>query len=67
MGEKGGDLAVRFDASLPGDFEVDTTIRKGNDTRVVKYRILSLPMDLVERLDEVVASQMCVKKTGLGQ
>ena len=58
MGEKGGDLAIRFDASLPGDFEVDTTIRKGNDTKAVKYRILSLPMYLVERLDAVVESQV---------
>jgi len=58
MGEKGGDLAVRFDASLPAEFEIDTTIRKGNDTKAVNYRLLSLPIYLVERLDEVVSSQV---------
>ncbi|PWQ95144.1 ATP-binding protein [Leucothrix arctica] len=57
MGEKGGDLAIRFDASLPGEFEVNTTIRRGNESKPVKYRLLSLPIYLVERLDEVISSQ----------
>jgi predicted AAA+ superfamily ATPase len=58
MGEKGGDLAIRFDASLPAEFDIDTTIRKGNEAREVKYRMLSLPIYLVERLDEVISSQV---------
>ncbi|MEZ5537347.1 MAG: AAA family ATPase [Thiolinea sp.] len=60
MGEKGQSLAIRFDAGLPDDFEVNTTIRKGDATKEVNYRLLSLPVYLVERLDEIVAS--CLEK-----
>ncbi len=56
MGEKGQKLAVRFDAGLPGDFEVNATIRKKNSTQTVNYRLLSLPVYLVERLGGVVGS-----------
>lgn len=56
MGEKGQSLAVRFDAGLPGDFEINTTIQKKNGPHQVHYRMLSLPVYLVERLGEVVDS-----------
>ncbi|CAA6809731.1 MAG: Predicted ATPase (AAA+ superfamily) [uncultured Thiotrichaceae bacterium] len=54
MGEKQQKLAIRFDANLPDHYEINTTIRKGNKTKDVNYQLLSLPLYLVERLDEIV-------------
>lgn len=62
MGEKGRALAIRFDASPPDGFEIKTSIRKGSVVKAVNYRLLSLPIYLVERLDEVVAA--CLEKHG---
>lgn len=56
MGEKQQKLAIRFDASLPTDYEINTTIRKRNKTKQVSYQLLSLPLYLVEKLDGIVAS-----------
>lgn len=54
MGEKGQELAVRFDAALPEKYSVNTKIVYKNSTRQVNYRLLSLPLYLVERLNEIV-------------
>ena len=56
MGEKKQKLAVRIDAGLPGDCEVSATIQKKKGTQAVDYRLLSLPVYLVERLGDVVGS-----------
>jgi predicted AAA+ superfamily ATPase len=55
MGEKQQKLAIRFDASLPKTYSINTTIRKGKITKEVNYQLLSLPLYLVERLDEIIA------------
>jgi len=54
MGEKKLPLAVRFDASLPSEQKVETTIRKGGRELAVRYRLLSLPLYLIERLPELM-------------
>lgn len=54
MGEKKQEFAVRFDAALPEDFNVEAKITKNTTVHQVKYRLLSLPLYLVERLDEIV-------------
>lgn len=50
MGEKPATLAVRFDANLPSAQTVETVIRKDDRSVAVKYRLVSLPLYLVERL-----------------
>lgn len=54
MGEKTQDLAVRFDAALPEDFSIATKVVTGTATKEVKYRMLSLPLYLVEKLEDIV-------------
>jgi len=50
VGEKNAPLAIRFDASLPSEQIIDARIRKGAKMLDVSYRLLSLPLYLVERL-----------------
>jgi Predicted ATPase (AAA+ superfamily) len=54
MGEKKLPLAVRFDANLPSEQTVETVIRKEGREVKVRYRLLSLPLYLVERMRDVV-------------
>lgn len=54
MGEKNQNLALRFDAALPELFNVDAKIMNKKAAQSVHYRLLSLPLYLVERLNEVV-------------
>ncbi len=54
MGEKKKKFAIRFDASLPEEFSVNTKIVTGTKSSLVNYRLLSLPLYLVERLGEIV-------------
>jgi predicted AAA+ superfamily ATPase len=54
MGERPLPLAVRFDANLPSVQEVETTVRKEGQAVEVKYRLMSLPLYLVERLPELL-------------
>ena len=56
--EKRPPLAVRFDASPPNLQDVDTEVVSGGKSRRVRYRLLSLPLYLVERLPELVASEL---------
>ncbi len=52
--EKDATLAVRFDASQPSLQEVRAEVRTKNAVRQVRYRLLSLPLYLVERLPSIV-------------
>jgi len=53
MGEKAVPLAIRFDAGLPSIQTINTRIRKAEKTIDSDYRLLSLPLYLVERLPEL--------------
>jgi predicted AAA+ superfamily ATPase len=53
-GEKSAPLAVRFDCNLPAMQTVDTTYRNASVATPVRYRLLSLPLYLVERLPDLV-------------
>jgi predicted AAA+ superfamily ATPase len=53
MGEKGVPLAIRFDTGLPSIQTINTRIRKAEKTIDSDYRLLSLPLYLVERLPEL--------------
>ena len=54
MGTKQAPFAVRFDSNLPTDQQVDIVINVNKKRKNVKYRLLSLPLYLVERLDSLV-------------
>ncbi|MBB3059439.1 ATP-binding protein [Microbulbifer rhizosphaerae] len=52
-GEKGVPLAIRFDTGLPSQQTIQTPVRRAQQTLEVSYRLLSLPLYLVERLPEL--------------
>ena len=52
--EKRAPLAIRFHADLPELQTVDTEVRRSHGTERVRYRLLSLPLYLVERLPRIV-------------
>lgn len=52
--EKRVPFAIRFRADLPELQTVDTEVRRGGGTGRVRYRLLSLPLYLVERLPRIV-------------
>ena len=52
--EKRVPFAIRFHADLPELQTVDTEVRRGRGTERVRYRLLSLPLYLVERLPRIV-------------
>ena len=52
--EKRVPFAIRFHADVPALQTVDTEIRRGNGAERVHYRLLSLPLYLVERLPRIV-------------
>ena len=56
VGEKHTSLAVRFDAQLPSLQTVETTVRQGSGSKPVRYRLLSLPLYLVERLPNILGA-----------
>jgi predicted AAA+ superfamily ATPase len=53
-GEKSAPLAVRFDANLPSLQIVDAVIRKAGIATPVQYRLMSLPLYLVEKLTDLI-------------
>ncbi len=55
MGTKQAPLAVRFDSNLPTVQWIDTVINVNKKRKNVKYKLLSLPLYLVERLGSLVA------------
>ena len=52
--EKRVPFAIRFHADLPELQTVDTEVRRGHGTERACYRLLSLPLYLVERLPHIV-------------
>ena len=54
VAEKRVPLAVRFDADLPALHTVDAEVRRGHGSERVRYRLVSLPLYLVERLPRIV-------------
>jgi len=54
VGERHVPLAVRFDSNPPSMQTVSATIQTGDRTAEVKYRLLSLPLYLVEKVADVV-------------
>jgi hypothetical protein len=58
MSEKKAPLAVRFDSNPPSIQLVVTSIQTGTGTLSVSYRLLSLPLYLVENLAEIVRTAL---------
>ena len=56
VAEKGVQVAVRFDAAPPSIQTVRTTVRRGGMQADISYRLLSLPLYLVEGLPSVLVS-----------
>ncbi len=54
MGNKQIPVAIRFDASLPTVNHINTVINVGQQRKEVSYPLISLPLYLVERLNEMV-------------
>ncbi len=54
MGEKQAPLAIRFDASLPAVSNISAMIHSAKQRKNICYQLLSLPLYLVERLNELV-------------
>lgn len=50
MAEKQAPFAVRFDAGLPAVSTVNASVNSNNQQQAVSYRLVSLPLYLVERL-----------------
>jgi len=58
MGEKDSPLAVRFDLGQPSRQQVETVITRKNKRVTVRYPLLSLPLYLVERLEDIVRQSL---------
>jgi predicted AAA+ superfamily ATPase len=56
MGNKQIPVAIRFDASLPRLNDINTIINIGKQRKEISYPLISLPLYLVERLNEVVGN-----------
>ena len=56
VAEKGVPLAVRFDAARPSIQTVRTSVQRAEMQTDVNYRLVSLPLYLVERLPFLLAS-----------
>lgn len=54
VGEKRVPLAVRFDSNPPSIQTVNATIQSGEKASEVTYRLLSLPLYLVEKVADVI-------------
>jgi uncharacterized protein len=54
VGEKQVPLAVRFDSNPPSLQAITATIQTGDRTSDVKYRLLSLPIYLVEKIADIL-------------
>jgi len=54
MVEKGKQIALRVNTGLPSTVQVGTTVKVNNKLRKVNYRLLSLPLYLIN--EKVVAN-----------
>ncbi len=50
VGEKGTPVAMRFDSGLPSVQRILTSVRMGDTTIDLDYKLVSLPLYLIERL-----------------
>ena len=55
MGIKNAPLAVRFDSNKPSDQQINTKIAVNNEPKSVQYKLRSLPLYLVERIDSLIS------------
>ena len=60
--EKHPAIAVRFDALPPSAQDIDTEVMSKDGPRRVRYRLLSLPLYLVERLPDVVSGDLAANR-----
>ncbi len=56
MGTKQAPFAIRFDTQLPSTHTIDTVINVKKQLKQVQYSLISLPLYLVERLEDIVDS-----------
>ncbi|MDD9962901.1 MAG: ATP-binding protein [Gammaproteobacteria bacterium] len=56
VAEKGAPLAVRFDATLPLAQQIRTRVQRGGKQTEAAYRLISLPLYLVEQLPTIIAN-----------
>jgi predicted AAA+ superfamily ATPase len=54
MGTKQAPVAIRFDASLPITNNINATINIDKQRKQISYSLISLPLYLVERLNDIV-------------
>lgn len=54
MGDKSPPLAVRFDSNPPSTQIVDAVIQKSRVATRIQYKLISLPLYLIERLPDLV-------------
>ncbi len=52
MLEKKKDFAIRFNTDLPSLTEINTSVKMKNENQSVEYKLLSLPMYLVNFVDK---------------
>lgn len=57
MGSKKARIAVRFDTQPPSMQQIDTLIMLNKQQQQIQYPLLSLPLYLVERMEEIVRNQ----------
>ncbi len=57
MGTKDASLAFKFDQNLPSVQHIDTVIKENKQRKPVSYNLISLPLYLVERIENVVLKQ----------
>ena len=60
--EKRPAIALRFDASPPSVQDIDTVVMSKGEPQRVRYRLLSLPLYLVERLPDVVLGDLALNR-----
>jgi predicted AAA+ superfamily ATPase len=58
MGTKQAPLAIRFDTNLPVIHKIDTVINVKKQQKRINYKLISLPLYLVERLNSIVRHQL---------
>ncbi len=61
MGTKLSPFAIRFNTEPPAVQQIDTVININKQHQTVKYPLISLPLYLVERLDDIVNSYQTKK------
>jgi len=61
MGTKQAPLPISFDTKLPTVQQIDTVIQLKKERTQVKYPLISLPLYLVERLEDIVAGFEYIK------